>query len=168
MKCVYYFAFWFFSLNIIFVSLIHTISCNSCGLFIATAIKYSIVFMPQFIYLFNFFRAAPTACGSSQARDRIEPAAASLCPQPQQFNPLTHWARPGIEPASSWIIAGFVTTKPQQEFLCHNIFSIVYSLRFEVLNSSVAKNIFGKYNLVNICTAWLHLIEVLGTVLAEL
>ena len=28
---------------------------------------------------------------------------------------LTHWARPGIEPASSWMLAGFVSTAPQQE-----------------------------------------------------
>ena len=30
---------------------------------------------------------------------------------------LTHWARPGIEPESSWILVGFVTTEPQQELL---------------------------------------------------
>ena len=27
---------------------------------------------------------------------------------------VTHWARPGIKPASSWIV-GFVTTEPQQD-----------------------------------------------------
>ena len=38
----------------------------------------------------------------------------------------THWARPGIEPASSWILVGFISTVPQWElpsyFLygCHN------------------------------------------------
>ena len=30
---------------------------------------------------------------------------------------LTHWVRPGIEPTSSWILAGFITTEPQQELL---------------------------------------------------
>ena len=32
---------------------------------------------------------------------------------------LTHWVRPGIEPASSWILAGFITTEPEQEFLLY-------------------------------------------------
>ena len=28
---------------------------------------------------------------------------------------LTHWVRPGIQPTSSWILVGFVTTEPQRE-----------------------------------------------------
>ena len=28
---------------------------------------------------------------------------------------LTHWLRPGIEPTSSWILIGFITTKPWRE-----------------------------------------------------
>ena len=28
---------------------------------------------------------------------------------------LTHWARPGIQPASSWVLVGFTTTEPQWE-----------------------------------------------------
>ena len=28
---------------------------------------------------------------------------------------LTQWARPGIEPAFSWILAGFISAEPQQE-----------------------------------------------------
>ena len=27
----------------------------------------------------------------------------------------THWARPGIEPTSSWILVGFIPNEPQQE-----------------------------------------------------
>ena len=30
---------------------------------------------------------------------------------------LTHWTGPGIKPTSSWILVGFVTTKPQWELL---------------------------------------------------
>ena len=30
---------------------------------------------------------------------------------------LTHWARPGIEPVSSWILVRFVFAEPQQELL---------------------------------------------------
>ena len=28
---------------------------------------------------------------------------------------LTHWERPRIEPASSWLLVGFIITEPQQE-----------------------------------------------------
>ena len=30
---------------------------------------------------------------------------------------LTHWVKPGIEPESSWILAGFISTEPWQELL---------------------------------------------------
>ena len=30
---------------------------------------------------------------------------------------LTHWARPGIQPASSWMLVRFVSTGPQWELL---------------------------------------------------
>ena len=63
---------------------------------------------------------------SIQVRGRIGAVAASLH-QPQQrqiqasatctiaqgkAGPLTHWAGPGMEPASSWILVGFVTSEP--------------------------------------------------------
>ena len=35
---------------------------------------------------------------------------------------LTHRARPEMEPASSWILVGFITTEPPQEFLYHIFF----------------------------------------------
>ena len=86
--------------------------------------------------LFNFFffclfRAAPPAYGSSQARGGIRDAAASLHhshrdarsephlrPTPLAHGnaeSLTHWARPGIEPTSSWILARFVTAGAMTE-----------------------------------------------------
>ena len=34
---------------------------------------------------------------------------------------LTHWPRPGIEPASSWILVGLITSESQQELLL-NVF----------------------------------------------
>ena len=68
-----------------------------------------------FICLFAFSRAAPKACGGSQARDPIR--VHQPTPQPQQSRiwamsstytiahgnagSLTHWARPGIEPSTS-------------------------------------------------------------------
>ena len=30
---------------------------------------------------------------------------------------LTYWVRPGIEPVSSWVLVGFITTEPQTELL---------------------------------------------------
>ena len=30
---------------------------------------------------------------------------------------LTHYVRPGIEPASSWILVGFISAEPQWELL---------------------------------------------------
>ena len=61
------------------------------------------------------FRAAPAACGSSQARSLIGVVAASLHHSHSNMESLTHWARPGIKPVSSWILVRFVTTEPQQE-----------------------------------------------------
>ena len=50
---------------------------------------------------FFFFRAAPTAYGSSQARGQIRAAVASLHHSHSKAGSLTHWVRPGIELASS-------------------------------------------------------------------
>ena len=84
-----------------------------------------------FCFLF-YFRAEPVAYGSSRAKGWIGGAAADLhhshsnarselwlwlTPQLMAtLDPLTHWAGPGIEPPSSWIPVGFVTTEPQGEF----------------------------------------------------
>ena len=82
---------------------------------------------------FFLFRAPPGAYGRSQARGRIGAASCRPTPQPQQCQiraasatystahgnarSLTHRARPGMEPASSWILVGFVTTEPGQDLL---------------------------------------------------
>ena len=70
----------------------------------------------------GFFRATPVAYGSFQARGQIRAAAAGLCHSQRIWAAsavyatscsnamsLTHWARPGMEPASSWILVGFLT-----------------------------------------------------------
>ena len=81
------------------------------------------------------FRAALAAYGSSQARGWIRAIANSLCQSHSNAWSLTHWARPGIEPASSWMLVRFVSAEPQWELpqmqslkepICHGpIFSIV-------------------------------------------
>ena len=84
---------------------------------------------PTFFFFFFFFwlfRATPVAYGNSQDRNRIGAIAPGLSyshwptPQPQQRGIWTHttahgnasswnhWARPRIEPTSSWVLIGFV------------------------------------------------------------
>ena len=72
------------------------------------------------------FRATPTAYGGSLARGLIGATAAGLhhnhsnigseprlratyTTAPGNTRSLTHRARPGIEPATSWFLAGFVS-----------------------------------------------------------
>ena len=73
------------------------------------------------------FRTAPVVYGSTQASNWS--CSCQPMPQPQQCRirdvsvtytrthcntrSLTHWAGPRIEPTSSWILVGFVTTEPQ-------------------------------------------------------
>ena len=49
---------------------------------------------------FFLFRAAPVAYRSSQARDQVRTAAASLCQSLWEC----HWTRPRIKPTFSWIL----------------------------------------------------------------
>ena len=83
------------------------------------------------IFIFGLFKFTPKAYASSQARGWIGVAAAShshsharfkphlkLMPQLMAtLDPLIHWARPGIEPSSSWILIRFITAEPQWELL---------------------------------------------------
>ena len=75
----------------------------------------------------HYFWATPAACGGSQVRGLI----CQRMPEPQQrqiqavsmtyttargnARSLTHWARPGIEPATSWFPVGFISTEPRRE-----------------------------------------------------
>uniref|UniRef100_A0A8D0YF32 Sm domain-containing protein n=1 Tax=Sus scrofa TaxID=9823 RepID=A0A8D0YF32_PIG len=54
--------------------------------------------------LFAFFRAAPAAHGGSQARGLIRAIAAGLHHSSRNAGSLTHGARPGIKPATSWFL----------------------------------------------------------------
>ena len=50
---------------------------------------------------------------------------------------ITHWVRPGIEPASSWILVGFISAEPQWELLICNfyIWPFLYLLKNVYSNS---------------------------------
>ena len=85
---------------------------------------------------FCLFRATPMAYGSSQARGQMEAAAADLHHSHSStgFRPrlwpnmrahskarsLTHWAGPGIEPPSSWILVGFISFSQPELLLTPN------------------------------------------------
>ena len=83
-----------------------------------------------FIYFCLFFllRAALLAYGRSQARGQIGASASGLHYSHSKARSLTHWVKPGIKPASSWILVGFVTTEPQQG-LQHRFFAFCCSRR---------------------------------------
>jgi len=59
--------------------------------------------------LFGLFRAVSAAYECSQARSWIRAIAASIHHSHSNAESLTHWARPGIEPASSWMIVRFIS-----------------------------------------------------------
>ena len=85
------------------------------------------------IIIFLLFRATPKIYGGSQAGGRIGAVAVGLCHSRSQIwamsvsyttalghaRSLTHWSRPGIEPASSWKPVGFVSAAPRRELLFH-------------------------------------------------
>ena len=54
---------------------------------------------------------------------------------------LSHWMRPGIEPTSLWILVGFISTAPQQEFLAC-LFSMQYQLKW--LNEQLGTKLFSR------------------------
>ena len=89
---------------------------------------------------FCFFRAAPVAYAGSQARGSNPSCNLQPMPKPQQCQiqatsatyttahgntrSLTHWARPGIEPATSCLLVGFVSPAPRWE-LRHFFFFLI-------------------------------------------
>ena len=75
------------------------------------------------VCLFLHFRSAPVAYGSSQAVGPIRAVAAGYTTAHGNTGYLTHWARPGIEPASSWILVGFITLATMGSPVIENLLS---------------------------------------------
>ena len=48
---------------------------------------------------------------------------------------LTHWPRPGIEPASSRMLVRFVSAEPRQELLSFVLYTLQKSVRIAMLNT---------------------------------
>ena len=120
-------------------SLFCSIDPNACFLLLS---HWVFLFCFVCLCVFGFFRAAPVAYGGSQAMGRIRAvvpayATARAVPDPSwsvtyitahsNTRSLTHWARPGIEPASSWILVRFVSAEPCQEF--HHTVLIIVALQ---------------------------------------
>ena len=108
-----------------------------------------------FLDLFFFFRAAPLAYGGPQVRGRIRAVASGLRhshsnwgSEPRlRFTPqltvmpdlypwsLTHRVRPGMEPASSWMLVRFIfcwaTTGTPRSFLM-NIYAHCFSTKMRL------------------------------------
>ena len=64
---------------------------------------------PSFLFFFCFLHMEVPRLGVQSA------TAAGLCRRHGNAGSLTHGVRPGIEPATSWFLAGFVSAVPWQE-----------------------------------------------------
>ena len=106
--------------------------CLIFGLFVSCYPSFSpTAHAHSYLFIFVFFfllRAALLAYGRSQARGQIGASASGLHYSHSKARSLTHWVKPGIKPASSWILVGFVTTEPQQG-LQHRFFAFCCSRR---------------------------------------
>ena len=116
---------------------LHTL-WNICYLFVNDGDSDWCEVVPHssFFFVFCPFRAAPTAYGGSQARSQIGAVAtghshsnarATAMPDLSclwdlhhsswQGGSSTHWARPGIEHATSWFLVRFISAVPGRELL---------------------------------------------------
>ena len=95
---------------------------------------------------FCLFRVTPTAYGGSQANGRIWAIAVALRHNHSNTRSLTHWVRPGIKPASSWILVRFVSTEPRQQL--HQ-----YALATRLF-SHVDNSIIPVFSHLNFCGQW--------------
>ena len=105
------------------------------------------------IIILSFSRAAPTAHGGSQARGSNWSRSHQPTPEPQQrgiraasashttahgnAGSLTHWARPGIKPATSWCLIRFVNcwaTVGTPDYFYHLKSSLLFSLYISTIS----------------------------------
>ena len=102
--------------------------------------------------LFFFLRAARAAYGSSQTRGQIGDVA-TVATAHSNTGSLTHWARPEIKPAASWILVGFITAEPQREPL---ELMFVYSLKLESTSFYSYGCPVVSVRILNLCTTTSH------------
>ena len=122
-------------------------SCYILGTKIAEVFQMVVKFVTQILKTFFFFflfMVAPVAYGSSQDRGgtKLQPQqcqipALSVIYTTAHSNgrSLTDWARPGMEPASSWILIRFVTTEPQWELHILKTFEVDFINKLEIIGN---------------------------------
>ena len=111
--------------------------------------SFSFFFSLFFFFSFSLFRATPIARGNSRAKGWIG------APQPCQIwaasvthttayshaRSLTHWVRPGIKHASTWILVRFFSTEPQWDLPIAYLFMLL-QVSFREQNSGFASFFF--------------------------
>ena len=63
----------------------------------------------------DWIRAVPTSYAIATAMCQIQVTSVTYTTVHGNTRSLIHWARPGIEPASSWILVRFISAEPRQE-----------------------------------------------------
>ena len=123
--------------KIVFIScdyalLISQASSSLCSRSFTPTSQYVYLFIFfVFFFFFNLFRTAPLAYGGSQAKGLTGPVAAGLCHCHSKCQiwatsmtyttahgntrSLTRWAKPGIEPTTSWFPVRFISAAPWRE-----------------------------------------------------
>ena len=78
---------------------------------------------------FPFFMVTPAAYGSSQARDQIGAASVTYTTSCVNARSLTHWDRPGIDPASQghFCVLNLLNCKGNSNFFIFIFFKLMYS-----------------------------------------
>ena len=96
-----------------------------------THIYYKILMLSSAVLMWVFvvvvvflFMATPAAYRNFQARERIRAAAVGLHHSHRNTGALTHWARPGIEPTSSWTLCWVFNLLNHKENSCSDVLLI--------------------------------------------
>ena len=119
--------------------------CDNHNTVLYTSINSLFYFYWLIDWLISFLRSHLTeAYEVSQARGPIGATAASLhhrhsnsgselcltyTTAHDNTGSLTHWAKPGIKPTTSWFLGGFVSTVPQRELLLLFYFCVLRTLK---------------------------------------
>ena len=120
-------------INSMWANLSHIHTVFSPFLFLLKHWAVTLVFF--FFFFLSFEGCTHHGILSSQARGQIRSVANGLCHSHSNTRYLTHWARPGIESVSSWILVRFITTKT----LWNSTISILY---FEIFDKTKWKWLF--------------------------
>ena len=132
-----------------------------------------------FFFLLLLFRATQAAYGGSQARGPIGTITSSLCqshsnarskphlrPATSHGNDgsPTHWAMPGIEPVSSWILVRLLTTEPRRKLHVFETLWWIYILH-KLLHRAQSVNITPLFRIPLLWDLFIHCvrkIQILG------